>query len=754
MSSSIFQRLAICKPVYNRTQRRKQLQVEALETRRMLSASDVLSQVPVDGGPAALNSVKRYTVLGDDSHAQAALAEMGITKIKSFKHFDGLAVHLSGAEVGALRTSLGDDFRIVRDEPFKGFDDVEVSIGKSANASVAGGNPGGSGGGGQQTSWGVTAINADDAHAVTKGAGVAVCIVDSGLDMDHPDLAANIAGGANYINGGSPDDDNGHGTHVGGIVAAVDNSTGVLGVAPEATLLAAKSFDRRGTGTHGDIADGILGCLDLRDQHTPNMPLVINMSFNTQDWQGADAIIRPAVLTAYDAGATLVTVAGNESLTGIFWRPGVWPEVNTITGIQEDLSFWPDSNTGGGDFSSSGIPFVDPVKNPEFTGPASNILSLYKKGATNTLSGTSMSAAFASGVFALGLSAESLGAVGVNLGLPVDEQGAGLIDAELTVLNASVNTEPVAVDDSSATSEDLAITIDVLSNDSDDDGDPLTIGSVTQGSNGSVIINADNTLTYTPNANFNGPDTLTYQANDGRDNSNSAWVTITVNPINDVPVAFDDIDSTTENVAVTTNVMANDTLGDEPTLISSFSQGANGTVSLGPTNETTTYTPNSGFTGVDLYTYTITDSDGETDTATVSVTVSSQVDIDVIYVWDIDFESRQRGRNNTDYRVVVDVRHDSNFNLVAEAADASMAGVQVTVEFADSFGNVQTLSGTTDSSGVFRSAWLKGLATGDHRAEVVDLALAGFIWDPDGLDATDNDDDSDMDGEPDDILTI
>lgn len=124
-----------------------------------------------------------------------------------------------------------------------------------------------------------------------------------------------------------------------------------------------------------------------------------------------------------------------------------------------------------------------------------------------------------------------------------------------------------------------------------------------------------------------------------------------------------------------------------------------------------------------------------------------QASPNVIYVYDITFDSRQRGPH-TDYQVVVDVRQDSNG--LAEASDPGLAGVEVTVVFAG-----QTLTGFTDSNGIFRSDWVKELGSGNYTAEVTDLALLGYLWDPfDILDATSNDDDEDGDGLPDDVLSI
>lgn len=127
-----------------------------------------------------------------------------------------------------------------------------------------------------------------------------------------------------------------------------------------------------------------------------------------------------------------------------------------------------------------------------------------------------------------------------------------------------------------------------------------------------------------------------------------------------------------------------------------------------------------------------------------------------IYVYDIwdTFETRQRGRNNTDHRIVVDIRHDDNG--IAEASDVGIGGAQVTVELRDSDGSlVGTYTGTTDSNGLFYSIWIKDLSpSATYRAEVTDLVLAGYDWDLLGLDPTFLDDDEDDDGKPDQLLSV
>ena len=124
----------------------------------------------------------------------------------------------------------------------------------------------------------------------------------------------------------------------------------------------------------------------------------------------------------------------------------------------------------------------------------------------------------------------------------------------MTITVNPVNDAPVAVDDTYATDEDTGLNVaapGVLGNDTDVDVDFLTAALVSGTSNGSLTLNADGSFTYTPNANFNGSDSFTYKANDGNLDSNVATVTITVNPVNDTPVADDDAYATDEDTALT-----------------------------------------------------------------------------------------------------------------------------------------------------------------------------------------------------------
>ncbi|WP_013325558.1 beta strand repeat-containing protein [Gloeothece verrucosa] len=220
----------------------------------------------------------------------------------------------------------------------------------------------------------------------------------------------------------------------------------------------------------------------------------------------------------------------------------------------------------------------------------------------------------------------------------ISDGNGGTSTATVNVTVNPVNDAPVAVNNSATTNEDAAVSIGVLSNDTDVEGNPLSIDSFTQGNSGSVTLNnngtpgntTDDLLVYTPNANFNGTDSFTYRISDGNGGTSTATVNVTVNPVNDAPVAVNNSATTNEDTAVSIGVLSNDTdVEGDPLSIDSFTQGNSGTVTLnnnGTPGDTTddllVYTPNANFNGTDSFSYTISDGNGGTSTATVNVTVN------------------------------------------------------------------------------------------------------------------------------------
>jgi len=205
----------------------------------------------------------------------------------------------------------------------------------------------------------------------------------------------------------------------------------------------------------------------------------------------------------------------------------------------------------------------------------------------------------------------------------VSDGNGGLATATVTITVTSVNDAPIAVDDSVTINEDSSDnTITILTNDSDADGDSLTITSATS-ENGQVTINGNGALNYTPNANFNGTDIITYSISDGNGGSDTAVVTVTVPSLNDAPIAVDDsvtIEEDSSNNTITILTNDSDVDGDLLTVTSASSN--HGQVSIN-SDGTLNYTPSANFNGTDTITYSVSDGNGGLATATVTITVTA-----------------------------------------------------------------------------------------------------------------------------------
>ncbi len=238
---------------------------------------------------------------------------------------------------------------------------------------------------GETLPWGVDRIDAEIVHVDNnKGTGVKVAIIDTGIDKDHPDLQANVKGGINFVSNppwrpANPekwDDYNGHGTHCAGIVAAVDNDDGVIGVAPEAYLYGVKVLDRAGSGYVSDIVVGMEWSVD-------NGMQVISMSLGLS----SDIVsLNEACDNAYDAGIVVVAAAGNSG-----------PGDNTVSYPAKYDSVIAVSATNGTDAIAS---FSSRGPEVELAAPGVVVYSTVPGGYT-TKSGTSMACPHVAGTAAL-----------------------------------------------------------------------------------------------------------------------------------------------------------------------------------------------------------------------------------------------------------------------------------------------------------------------------------------------------------------
>lgn len=282
----------------------------------------------------------------------------------------------------------------------------------------------------QTLPWGIDRIEADVAWATSSGTAVKVAIVDTGIDLTHPDLASNIKGGVNTINSRkSPNDDNGHGTHVAGTVAALNNSIGVVGVGPAASLYAVKVLDRNSSGFLSDVIEGL-------DWSVANGMQVVNMSLGTNsDIQS----FHDAVIKVNQAGIVQVGAAGNDGAAVDF--PGAYAEIIGVAALQKNS----DGTLSVASFTSRG-------QEVDLSAPGVSVFSTYKGGSYATLSGTSMATPHVTGVAALVLTTlpgaydlnsngswdpaevqNKLMATSENTGLDPTLFGSGFVRADLAI---------------------------------------------------------------------------------------------------------------------------------------------------------------------------------------------------------------------------------------------------------------------------------------------------------------------------------
>jgi hypothetical protein len=243
-----------------------------------------------------------------------------------------------------------------------------------------------------------------------------------------------------------------------------------------------------------------------------------------------------------------------------------------------------------------------------------------------------------------------------------DSHGGSATAAVHVTINP-VNDAPVTVADSATTDEDTPITVDVAANDTDVDGDSLSLASVTDGTHGTVAI-VGGKAQYTPSANYHGPDSFTYTVSDGHGGSTEGTVSVTVDSVNDAPVATDDSATTDEDTPVTINVVANDADVDGDTLsLTSVDSAVHGSASID--NGKAVFSPDANYHGTGSFSYTVSDGHGGTATASVTVTINS--------VNDNPVANTDGATTNEDTVVAVDVRANDT-DVDGDAITVSGAG--------------------------------------------------------------------------------
>ena len=289
------------------------LPLAAAETQRY-----IVTMRPVANRPAV-------RVLGDNDDVRShAARELGI--------IDGFAADLTNEEVVALKRTPG--VRSIDPIVERHLLDTTPLFAPRAEGSAFAAS--------QTVPYGIDLVHARDVWTVSRGANVNVAIFDTGIIPTHPDLAANFAGGYNaQTQDGNFLDDHGHGTHVAGTIAALDNGVGVVGVAPQARIWSVKVLNAQGSGTNEDVIVAADWLLKKKQEVGGNW--VVSMSFGSGEGSAPE---EQAFHRLNDAGVLCVAAAGNNGVQVLDF-PAAYPSVLSVGAVDATKTVTWFSSGGG-----------------------------------------------------------------------------------------------------------------------------------------------------------------------------------------------------------------------------------------------------------------------------------------------------------------------------------------------------------------------------------------------------------------------
>lgn len=226
--------------------------------------------------------------------------------------------------------------------------------------------------------WSISYFKVQEQWTKAQGEGVTVAVIDTGCDLDHPDLKHSLVDGYNFIDRNrAPVDDNGHGSHVSGTIAAENNNKGIVGVAPKAKIMPIKCLGKDGSGELKHICEGILFAAD-------NGADIITMSLGTPV---GSMLLRQCINYAVDKGCVFFCAAGNSGTKSELMYPAKYTDTISIGSISNSLNISRFSCSTGSEL--------------DFLAPGEDVISCVPDDSYANMSGTSMANPFAAGCAAL-----------------------------------------------------------------------------------------------------------------------------------------------------------------------------------------------------------------------------------------------------------------------------------------------------------------------------------------------------------------
>lgn len=576
----------------------------------------------------------------------------------------------------------------------------------------------------QQLPWGIDRIDADLVWpGSNSGAGVTIAICDTGIDYDHPDLAANCIWGKSFVDYTTDwMDDEGHGTHCAGIAAAINNDIGVVGVAPDANLMPVKVLDYNGGADFSWVAQGIIWAAD---NGADVISLSIGYRSHVQSWQDA------CDYAYYDKGCVVVAAAGNSGNPGgnndCVDYPARYDSTIAVAATTQS-----DSRAS---FSSTG-PDV------ELAAPGYEIYSTLWDDTYDYMSGTSMACPHVAGVAALVIAsgitnnvdvrnqmaatAEDLGAAGRDI-----RYGYGLVDAEKAA-GGGTNIPPTCTltADPSAGEAPLATTFYMSASDSDGS---MAFWELDVNNDGTAEYSGSGDPPATQEHTYNdvGDYTAKLTVTDNEGATGSETTTVSVSGPNtppDAPTNPSPADGATGvSTSPTLSVHVTDPDGDSLTV--SFYNAADNSLIGTDTGVASSSTASVTWSGLSYSTtyswYAVADDGLDTTTsATWSFTTEQEPQGGGMYVWDISWSAA-----GPHLKSQVTIKVDSDGDGVAESGDSVVSGATVyyTLTNQDT-GDSQSFTGTTDSNGQIGFMW-KRAPTGPYKGLVTNVEHSSYTYD-------------------------